>query len=93
MIDVYVHERSSLEDVLHRWFGYARFGQVQKEIIMHVLNGRDVLAVIATRGEITLLSNTTLIKEGTSIVISPLCTHEGSGGLPCTSGNPAAFIK
>ncbi len=84
-----------LEDVLHRWFGYRTFRPGQKEIIMHVLNGRDVLAVIATGGGKSLCYQIpALIKEGTSIVISPLIAlMKDQVDCLAQAGIPAAFLN
>ncbi|WP_373838866.1 DNA helicase RecQ [Methanospirillum sp.] len=83
------------EDVLHRWFGYRTFRPGQKEIITHVINGRDVLAVIATGGGKSLCYQIpALIREGTGIIISPLIALM-KDQVDCLgeSGIPAAFLN
>ena len=83
------------EDVLHRWFGYRTFRPGQKEIITHVLGGRDVLAVIATGGGKSLCYQIpALIREGIGIVISPLIAlMKDQVDCLAESGIPAAFLN
>lgn len=83
------------EDVLHRWFGYRTFRPGQKEIITQVLNGRDVLAVIATGGGKSLCYQIpALIREGTGIVLSPLIAlMKDQVDCLAESGIPAAFLN
>lgn len=83
------------EDVLHRWFGYRTFRPGQKEIITHVLDGRDVLAVIATGGGKSLCYQIpALIREGIGIVISPLIAlMKDQVDCLAESGIPAAFLN
>lgn len=83
------------EDVLHRWFGYTAFRPGQKEIITTVLEGRDVLAVIATGGGKSLCYQIpALIREGIGIVISPLIAlMKDQVDCLAESGIPAAFLN
>lgn len=83
------------EDVLHKWFGYRTFRPGQKEIITQVLNGRDVLAVIATGGGKSLCYQIpALVRDGIGIIISPLIAlmKDQVDGL-AESGIPAAFLN
>ncbi|ABD42100.1 ATP-dependent DNA helicase RecQ [Methanospirillum hungatei JF-1] len=83
------------EDVLHRWFGYRTYRPGQKEIITHVLEGRDVLAVIATGGGKSLCYQIpALIRDGVGIVISPLIAlMKDQVDCLAESGIPAAFLN
>ena len=83
------------EEVLHRWFGYRSFRPGQKEIINQVLEGNDVLAVIATGGGKSLCYQVpALIREGTGIVLSPLIAlMKDQVDCLSQSGIPAAFLN
>ncbi|HOL40211.1 MAG TPA: DNA helicase RecQ [Methanospirillum sp.] len=83
------------EEVLHRWFGYTTFRPGQKEIITKVLEGQDVLAVIATGGGKSLCYQIpALIREGIGIVISPLIAlMKDQVDCLAESGIPAAFLN
>ena len=60
-------------ETLRKWFGYSSFRPGQEEIIRAVLNGNDVLAVIATGGGKSLCYQIpALMREGICVVVSPL---------------------
>ena len=64
---------SSPEEVLKKWFGYPTFRPGQREIIGDIIDGKDVLAVIATGGGKSVCYQIpALIREGLCIVVSPL---------------------
>jgi ATP-dependent DNA helicase RecQ len=59
--------------ILQRCFGHTAFNPYQREIIQDILDGRDVLAVLATGGGKSLCYQVpALIGDGVTLVISPL---------------------
>lgn len=59
--------------ILQRYFGHTAFKPYQQEIIQDLLEGRDVLAVLATGGGKSLCYQVpALIGNGVTLVISPL---------------------
>ena len=64
---------ASPEKVLKSVFGYDSFRLLQKDIISHVLSGRDTLAVMPTGGGKSLCYQIpALIFDGLTVVVSPL---------------------
>lgn len=64
---------SSLEEILHRWWGYNEFRPMQREIIESVLSGCDTLALMPTGGGKSLTFQIpALALDGLTIVITPL---------------------
>ncbi len=62
-----------IEKKLKKYFGYSNFRPLQKEVITHVLSGRDALVVMPTGGGKSLLFQLpALMRDGVTIVISPL---------------------
>jgi ATP-dependent DNA helicase RecQ len=62
-----------LRDTLERYFGYRTFRPFQEEIVTDILEGRDVLAIIATGGGKSLCYQLpAVVSGGVTIVISPL---------------------
>lgn len=62
-----------LEEKLKSVFGHGSFRPYQKEIIQSVLEGEDVLAVLATGGGKSLCYQLpALLREGLTLVLSPL---------------------
>mgnify|MGYP000585710826 CR=1 FL=1 len=60
-------------EILKQYFGYDTFRDGQDVLIQSILEGRDVLGVMAHRGrKIPVLSNPGLMMEGITLVISPL---------------------
>ncbi|GIO28480.1 RecQ family ATP-dependent DNA helicase [Ornithinibacillus bavariensis] len=63
----------SLEQVLESNFGYKTFRIGQKEIIMDILNGSDVLGILPTgTGKSICYQLPSLLLSGITIVVSPL---------------------
>ncbi len=63
----------NLHDELQKNFGFDTFKGAQKEIIENVLNGKDTFVLMPTGGGKSLTYQlTSLLLEGTAIVISPL---------------------
>ena len=64
---------TSTLDILERHFGYKRFRPQQKEIIEHVLAGRDAVVLMPTGGGKSLCYQVpALALDGLTVVISPL---------------------
>jgi ATP-dependent DNA helicase RecQ len=62
-----------LDLILHRYFGHEKFHPYQQEIIRDILDGRDVLAVLATGGgKSVCFQIPALIGNGVALVVSPL---------------------
>lgn len=82
------------KSVIRDWFGYHDFRPLQKEIIHAVINGRDVIAIIATGGGKSLCYQVpAMLMDGVCVVISPLIAlmKDQVDGL-CESGIPAAYL-
>ena len=61
------------DELLKKYWGYASFLPLQKEIIDSVLKGQDTLAIMATGGGKSLCYRLpALCLDGLTIVISPL---------------------
>ncbi|WP_459501544.1 RecQ family ATP-dependent DNA helicase [Bacillus sp. C1] len=63
----------SLEADLYKWFGYNEFRQGQKEVIVDLLQGKDVVAMLPTgRGKSMCYQLPGLMQTGTVLIVSPL---------------------
>jgi ATP-dependent DNA helicase RecQ len=66
-------DRKVLLDTLERHFGYRTFKPFQEEIITDILEGRDVLGIIATGGGKSLCYQLpAVLSGGLTVVVSPL---------------------
>ncbi|MBV9103227.1 MAG: DEAD/DEAH box helicase, partial [Candidatus Eremiobacteraeota bacterium] len=66
-------DRASLERALQRIFGFKRFQPAQEEIVRRVLEGENVLAILATgAGKSLCYQLPALLLPGTTVVVSPL---------------------
>jgi ATP-dependent DNA helicase RecQ len=64
---------NTAEDILKKYWGFSSFRPLQKEIIVRVLKGEDVLALLPTGGGKSLCYQVpALVQGGLTIVISPL---------------------
>ena len=62
-----------LHDVLKKKFGFSNFKELQKDIIKNVLDFNDTFVIMPTGGGKSLCYQfPALIKDGTSIIVSPL---------------------
>src|SRR5687768_9097361 len=82
-------------DTLKRHFGYDRFRPLQEEIIRHVLDGKDCLALMPTGGGKSLcFQMPSLVTGGLTIVVSPLIAlMKDQVDQLRVSGVPAAYIN
>jgi ATP-dependent DNA helicase RecQ len=66
-------DAASLQAGLRRIFGFERFQPGQEDVVRRVLEGKDVLAIMATgAGKSLCYQLPALLLEGTTVVVSPL---------------------
>src|SRR5437868_14575744 len=66
-------DSAALTDLLRRFFGFASFRPLQREIIQDALNGKDVFALLPTGGGKSLCFQLpALAQSGLTVVVSPL---------------------
>jgi len=64
---------NQLADILEKHWGYQSFRPMQEDVIRHVLEGKDTLALLPTGGGKSICFQVpALAKEGICIVVSPL---------------------
>ncbi|VVB87822.1 putative ATP-dependent RNA helicase [uncultured archaeon] len=81
--------------LLRKYFGYPEFRHLQKDIIIDVLKGKDVLVLMPTGGGKSLCYQyPSLLFKGTTIVVSPLISlmKDQVDGL-VSNGIDAAYIN
>ena len=62
-----------LRDVLKKKFGFSNFKELQKDIIKNILDLNDSFVIMPTGGGKSLCYQLpAIIKDGTSIIVSPL---------------------
>ena len=63
----------TIQDILKKYWGFSHFRDVQEDIIISVLSGKDTLALLPTGGGKSVCFQVpALAKDGICIVISPL---------------------
>ena len=82
-------------NLLRRYFGYSEFRQLQKDIILDVLKGNNVLVLMPTGGGKSLCYQyPSLLFKGLTIVVSPLISlMKNQVDSLRSNGIPAEFIN
>lgn len=82
-------------EILKKYFGYTTFRKGQDVLIEHILSGEDVLGIMPTAaGKSICYQVPALVKEGVTLVISPLISlMKDQVDSLCQMGIQAAFIN
>ena len=60
-------------EVLKKYWGYDSFRDIQEDVVLSVLSGRDTMALARTGlGKTVMFQVPAMLLEGTTIVVSPL---------------------
>ncbi len=83
------------KEILRRYFGYSEFRQLQQDIILDVLKGKDVLVLMPTGGGKSLCYQyPSLVFKGLTIVVSPLISlMKNQVDSLRSNGIPAEYIN
>src|ERR1700712_3554042 len=66
-------QQDALQQRLYEYFGYSEFRAGQREVLEHLMGGKDVLAVFPTgAGKSLTYQLAALMMPGTAIIVSPL---------------------
>ncbi|HEX4348234.1 MAG TPA: DNA helicase RecQ [Vicinamibacterales bacterium] len=66
-------QSATLEDALHRYWGYSSFRPLQREAMEAVLSGRDSIVVLPTGGGKSLCFQApAVVQDGLAVIVSPL---------------------
>lgn len=86
---------NNCKELLKKYFGYDDFRNGQSEVIEHILNGTDVLAIMPTgAGKSICYQIPALLLDGVTIVISPLISlMKDQVDTLCEVGIKAALIN
>src|SRR6187455_1421456 len=88
-------QQPTLEQALHRYFGYNSFRPGQEAIIRHVISGNDALVLMPTGGGKSICYQLpALVMDGITIVVSPLIAlMKDQVDALRQNGVPAAFLN
>lgn len=82
-------------EVLKKYWGYDSFRDIQEDVVLSVLSGRDTMALARTGlGKTVMFQVPAMLLEGTTIVVSPLKALQKDQVDNCIKiGLPVAFIN
>ena len=88
-------QQSTLQQALHRYFGYNDFRPGQEAIIRHIISGQDAMVLMPTGGGKSICFQLpALVMEGLTLVVSPLIAlMKDQVDALRQNGIPAAFLN